>query len=286
MCRKKILRGDMSAILNYLTGAGDPEALTQAVETLVERQTLPRLRAALTDHLGCDACQTYLVDYAQAQDLALPLTSQLQAVELHLSHCENCLADYRALQALSRHAEAEDLAEITAPAPNLAFLRATVPNELGSTLWQTVDETRRQLIAPLQIALSQATAWFVSWPRGLALQPVPVPVLRGSSETGAAQHLVLPTALGDLNFELTITPGNGLAQIVFGVFLAEAHQPIRQVTVTLLNQQRQRLHRADTNADGLVSFADLPPGSYYLQARTKDGHWEMRVVVNEANSSQ
>ena len=154
----------MSAILNYLTGEDDPEALAQAVETLIGHQTLERLRVVLTDTLNCDACQSYLVDYAQAQDLALPLTRQLQAVEQHPAHCENCLADYRALQTLSHHAQAQDFAQVIAPSPSLAFLRTAGTNELGVQLWQTIDATRRQLIAPLQIALSHVTAWFVTCP--------------------------------------------------------------------------------------------------------------------------
>lgn len=268
------LRGDMSTILDYLTGPDDPKALVQAVDSLRERQGVRRLRAALADHLACEACQTHLVDYAQARDLALPLSPDLHAVEQHLAHCETCRADYQALQTLSHSAEAEAVVDLAVPSPDLAFLRPSLD------VWQQVEGARRHLRTTVQLMFNQQAAWFATWPSSLAPQPVPAPILRGEPESGAVQRLVLPATVDDLRFELTMIPSAKLAQISFGVFQTAAHQPVGQITITLLNQQRQRLQRADTDTNGLVTFADLPSGSYYLQVRRGENQWEMVVVVN------
>ncbi|MFN8494210.1 MAG: carboxypeptidase-like regulatory domain-containing protein [Caldilineaceae bacterium] len=272
----------MSSILDYLTGPDDPKALAQAVDSLRARQGGRRLRAALADHLACEACQTHLVDYAQARELGLPLSPDLRAVEQHLVHCETCRAAYQALQTLSHSAEAETVVGIAIPSPDLTFLRPSVDAGRDAGVWQQVEAARRQLRTTIQIMFNQSAAWFSTWPGSLTPQPVPLPVLRGGAEGSAVQRLVLPAVVDDLSFELTITPGAGLAQIAFGVFQSAMHQPVGQVPITLLNQQRQRLQRADTNAAGLVTFTDLPTGSYYLQIRRGENHWEMMVVVNLA----
>lgn len=271
----------MSAILDYLTGSDDPATLAQAVAAL--RQ--PRggaLRALLADQLTCDVCQPALVDYAQVQELALPLSSDLQAVEQHLRHCPQCQAAYHALQTLSDSAADATGATSPVPAPNLAFLQDPALTPAASAWWRQGTATQQQLLTTLQIWFHETAAWFTTWPQGLTPQLVPAPLLRGAGEGSTHQRLILPAALGDLHFELTTLVDAGLAQLRFGVFQTAGRQPVSQVTVTLLNGQRQRLQRRDTGADGLVTFADLPAGAYYLQARLHDNQWELTVEIQEA----
>jgi predicted anti-sigma-YlaC factor YlaD len=272
----------MRAIVDYLLGTDDPATLTAAVDMLLQRGSLPRLQAALTDTLACDACHSHLAEYALALELAQPLSPALRAVEHHLAQCEACRADYVALEALSRLAEAEDFAAVYVPTPDHAFLNWPAVEPVGS-LWRQVEPTQHQLVTAIQVAISNVAAWFMAWPGGLTPQAAPTPVLRGEPERGVVQRLVLP-ATGDLSFELTITSSATHAQITLGVFQAPAHQPVSQIPVTLFNQHHQRLHRAGTNAAGLVQFDELPPGTYHLQVRTASGQWELAVVVQEAAS--
>jgi hypothetical protein len=269
--------------MNYLNGADDPESLAQAVEALVKRRGHARLQAALENQLTCDQCHLLLVDYATAVDQDLPFALEMQAVEQHLAHCESCHTDYVALQALSRSTEAKDWSAVPTPAPDLSFLTPNVATQ-GLRLWQQVESARYQLRSLVDIAWSQTAVWFATWPSGLTPQVVPTPVLRDGVQPPPVQRLVLPAADGELSFELTITPNAPYAQIAVGVFQKSLHQPLGQVVVTLLNHQRQRLHRADTGADGIVHFAELLPGSYYLQVRTHKSQWEVMIVVNEAHS--
>ncbi len=289
----------MSAILDYLTGPDDPGSLVQAVETLVQRRGAQRLQAALSDELACADCQARLAEHAQAEDLATPLSPELQEVAQHLAHCEACSADYAALQLLSQAGEADDpstepalslskgsgrrLAEIPVPEPDLSFLH---PAPLAITnLWRQVEATRRQLVADIRVTISRVTIQFGALPGGLVPQPVPIPVLRDATTTGPAQRLTLPDVPGNLAFELTVSPAAENAQVVLGVFQADTQQPVARVAVTLLNAQGQRLRRADTGAEGRVTFGDLPPGRYGLQVRTPDGQWELGLVLTESHPS-
>lgn len=269
----------MSKILDYLTGVNDPAALAQAVDSLRAGHGAARLQTALTDALTCEVYQTYLVDYAQTKDLALPLSPELQAIDRHLIHCETCRADYHTLQTLSHGAATEAVIDIAVPSPDLTFLRVPVDagDEVG--VWQPVDNVYRHLLTTIQIMFNQSAAWFSIWPSSLTPRVVPVPSLRGEPQRGAVQRLVLPAVGAGLSFDLTIMPGAGLAQLVLGVFQYTTRQPVGRITVTLFNEQQQRLQRADTGADGLVTFADLAAGSYYLQVRTEENQWEMMVVV-------
>jgi hypothetical protein len=274
----------MSAIVDYLLGADDPETLTQAVELLMQRGSLTRLQTALTDTLACEACHSRLAEYAQAIDLAQPLSPELQAVERHLTDCEACMADYAALQRFSHLAEEQAFSAVPVPPSDLAFLNRPVAAHLLG-LWRQVETTHHQLVTAIQVALNEAAAWFTAWPGDLTPQAVPTPVLRGEPESGAIQRLILPAA-GGLSFELTLAPSANRAQITLGVFESPARQPVSQIPVTLFNQHHQRLHRADTSAAGLVQFDDLAAGSYHLQVRTPSGQWGLTVVVNETTSEQ
>ncbi len=147
----------MNAIINYLTGPGDPESLAKAVETAVQSRSARRLQAALSDELMCEICQQRLAEYAQTQDLHAPLAPELREVAGHLAHCEACSAEYAALQALSRASEADDVAAIPVPEPDLSFLprpRSTKASpvwrwdDLGRLIVQFTEELLRTFAPP------------------------------------------------------------------------------------------------------------------------------------------
>lgn len=270
----------MSTILDYLSGSDDPESLTKAVDVIIQRRGTRRLQVVLSDELTCQACRTRLTEYAQAQDLAMPMTPELEEVGRHLMHCEECSAGYAALQTLSQAGEIDELTAIPVPEPDLSFLQP-VPSVVSS-LWRQVEAARRQLVADIEIAISRAAVQFQVLPGSLVPQPIPIPVLRDPTATGPAQRLTLPDPAGNLAFELTIGPLADHAQVALGVFRADSQQPVAQVAVTLLNAQRQRLRRVDTGPDGRAVFGDLPPGRYGVQIRTPDGQWELGLVLTES----
>ena len=58
-----------------------------------------------------------------------------------------------------------------------------------------------------------------------------------------------------------------------------------RTAITLLNADRQRLRRANTDAEGRAAFSDIAQGRYTLQARTADGVWELALVLAEEDSA-
>lgn len=273
----------MSAIQDYLTGPDDSKALTQAAQVAARSGGVRRMHAALTDPLTCADVRPRLPELAQAYDLGLPLSSEMQALAHHLLHCTPCAAQLSELQAFSRQAEIESTSQVAIPEPDLSFL-PPAPSAVA-LLWEQLDAVRRQFAADIRIAIRGTTAQFRGLPAGLAPQPVVVPVLRDTAAGAAAQRLALPPAPGNLAVELTVGAAIEPAQVVVRLAHADSGQPMAQVVVTLLNAARQRLRRANTDAAGRVVFVGLLPGRYYLQARSADGQWELALVLTADDSA-
>lgn len=273
----------MSAIQEYLTGPDDPETLAQAAEIAARSGGVRRMYAALTDPLTCADVRPRLPELAQAYDVGLPLSSEMQALARHLTHCKSCAAELSELQALSRQAEIAPVSQVAIPEPDLSFLQPAPP--AVALLWEQLDAVRRQFAADIRIAIRGTAAQFRGLPAGLAPQPVAIPVLRDAAAGAAAQRLALPPAPGNLAVELTVSAAVEPAQVIVRLAHADSGQPRAQVVVTLLNADRQRLRRANTDAAGRVVFAGLLPGRYYLQARSADGQWELALVLAADDST-
>jgi hypothetical protein len=275
----------MSKLLEYLSGSDDPDVFAEAMAQTARRRGARRLQAALTDTLSCDEAQAQLVDYVQAVELAASLTPELQAVAAHLAHCEECAADFAALQQLSRAAGEMDTASAL-PQPNLDFLRQDQPGSASMSSapwWREISATGRQLVKPIEIALGQTMLFFKTLPGGLSAQPAPMPVLRDRPATPFTYSVALPDPSSHLLIELSFSRvAADQAEIVVGVFELASRRPAAQATVSLSTEQRQLLRRTDTGPDGQTTFRELAPGGYHLQIRINGKLWELALALIEA----
>ena len=254
-------------------------AIQHAAECLACQVRLQALvRAVGADDIPCAEARAHFDDYLATQEAGRDMVRLFPAVHRHLESCPGCTAEMETLASLLAIAETEPL-EVSgdrAPHFDLSFV------DEGQGLWGLVGTHTRRLDQPIRVLVEKGKAALGDVTGSLqALQPAPAYALRCPADGSAM--LTIPDEGRRLRLHLGVGETEDARTTLLVMIESTARQrPLSGVRLSLLDGERQLLERQHTSGRGLVTFAHLPFGRYWLVIQIEGDTWEVSVPISSA----
>jgi hypothetical protein len=238
-------------------------------------------RAVRDGDIPCAEARAHFNEYHDARQARQDVVGLFPAVHRHLVACPACAVEYAWLEDMLAEAADEPLtaAEAQAPVFDLSFV---APDRVP---WQSVGAHVRRLRQSFQVAVAGGRAVLRDVAAALqAQQPAHAYALRQTGDMPPA--LTIPDEAGQLRLHVGVGEVSDDQVTLLVAVEAAAEKPPSRVRVSLRDAEQRLLESQHTVNQGLVGFARLSPGCYWLVVQIGADSWEVPVpitVVEEAS---